>query len=77
MVGLRVRAFDVGLQHLLVAQGEARARQVVTGRVINCLMLGSTSMPALPHSISLLSNSFLQTPICILLQAIASCSHCL
>lgn len=66
----RARAFDVGPQHLLVAQGEARGRQVVTGRVINCLMSGSTSLPALPHSISLLSNSFLQSPISILLQAI-------
>lgn len=42
------RAFDVGLQHVLVAQGEVRTRHVVTGSVINCLMLESTSLPALP-----------------------------
>ncbi len=49
MVRLRAKAFDVDLQHLLVVHGEARARQVVTGRVINCLMLGSTSLPVLPN----------------------------
>ena len=30
-VSVRAKVFDVGLQHLLVAQGEARARHVVTG----------------------------------------------
>lgn len=43
-VDLRARAFDVGQWHLL---GEAKARQVVTGRVINCLMLRSSSLPPL------------------------------
>lgn len=41
IVGLRDTAFDVGLAHWLVAQGEAKSRHVETGRVINCLMLGS------------------------------------
>lgn len=62
MDGLRTRVFDVGLQHLLLAQEDTKARQAVTGRVINCLMLGSASLP--PSSLlclSLQSNSFLQT----------------
>lgn len=35
----------------MVAEGEARARHVVTGRVVNCLMLGCTLLPAPPLSV--------------------------